>query len=152
MIGVCLGTRSYMDTIENRIMVEKGLRDLIKLGVTEFYSGGIGSFEKSCARYIKDLKQEFPFIKSYLILAYYNPQISKEDEKEIQLKYDGTIYPPLENVPLRFAISKRNKWMVDIADCILFYVNNHYTNSFKFLEYAHKRKKMYVNLGSELLE
>ena len=30
-------------------------------------------------------------------------------------KYDGTLYPPLETIPRRFAISHRNRWMVDAA-------------------------------------
>ena len=36
--------------------------------------------------------------------------------------YDSTVYPPLENVPHRFAISHRNRWMVENADVVVAYV------------------------------
>ena len=33
--------------------------------------------------------------------------------------YDSTLYPPLENVPYKFAISKRNEWMINESDLII---------------------------------
>ena len=36
--------------------------------------------------------------------------------------YDESIYPPIENVPPKFAIAKRNEWMMTNADFIIVYV------------------------------
>ncbi len=36
--------------------------------------------------------------------------------------YDETTYPPPENTPLRYAISRRNKWLVAQADTIIAYI------------------------------
>ena len=36
------------------------------------------------------------------------------------------MYPLLENVIPRFAISKRNEWMIDKADLIIAFVNHEY--------------------------
>lgn len=37
------------------------------------------------------------------------------------LEYDYLLYPSIENVPYRFAIAKRNEWMVEQADIIVSY-------------------------------
>ena len=60
--------------------------------------------------------------------------------------YDSIIYPPLENVPYKFAISKRNQWMVQQSDFIIAYVSTHFGGAYKTLLYAHKQNKPYVNL------
>ncbi len=36
--------------------------------------------------------------------------------------YDDTLYPPIEEGPQRFAISRRNKWMVDQARVVVAYI------------------------------
>ena len=63
--------------------------------------------------------------------------------------YDGVIYPELENVPLRFAISYRNMWMIENADLIIAYVCNEYGGAYESLKFALKRKKSIINLASE---
>ena len=61
--------------------------------------------------------------------------------------YDSIVYPPLEKVPFRFAISKRNEWMVDNADIIIGYVKNQYGGAYKILEYAKRQRKNIINLA-----
>ncbi|MEG1529959.1 MAG: hypothetical protein RR405_06335, partial [Clostridia bacterium] len=53
--------------------------------------------------------------------------------------YDEIIYPELEEVPYKFAISKRNEWMVDNADLVIAFVNHHFGGAYSTLQYA-KRK------------
>ena len=64
--------------------------------------------------------------------------------------YDSVIYPPLEKVPPRAAIVKRNEWMIEKADLIIAYVKQTYGGAYKALQYAHKRKKMMINLAEDL--
>ena len=33
--------------------------------------------------------------------------------------YDDVIFPPLESVPRKFAVLKRNEWMVEEADLVI---------------------------------
>ncbi len=114
-----------------------------------FFLGGYGSYDSACARYIKELKEIYPHIKSYLILAYLDRKLDDYDKKRIKELYDDTIFPPLENVPLRFAISKRNEWIVNQADYIFFYVNHSWGGASKSLEYAKRKKKDYINFGDK---
>ena len=51
--------------------LKKKLVSLIEEGdVTTFYSGGKGDFDFLCAHTVNELRKDYPFIKSYLILAY----------------------------------------------------------------------------------
>ena len=60
--------------------------------------------------------------------------------------YDETVYPDIESVPKRYAISARNKWMVDASDVIVSYVDHDWGGASKTLEYAKKRKKRIISL------
>ena len=61
--------------------------------------------------------------------------------------YDSTIYPPLENTPPKFAILKRNEWMINAADLIIAFVTHSYGGTYKSFEYAKKKKKNLINLS-----
>lgn len=111
------------------------IESLIQEGATEFYLGGYGGFDVLAARTIKDLKKEHPDVRSYLIIPYL------EREYDLTL-YDGSIFPPLENTPLRFAISRRNEWMVRESDVVVAYVTHDWGGAAKTLRYAERQKNI----------
>ena len=88
---------------------------LIEQGATTFYLGGYGAFDNLAASVLRAQKKRYPQIELILVLAYL------ESAKNIS-GCDSTVYPPLETVPRRFAISHRNRWMVDAADAVVAYV------------------------------
>lgn len=61
---------------------------------------------------------------------------------------DSIIYPPLEKVPKRFCILKRNEWIIDHSDIIVFFVRYSYGGAHTALEYAKKKKKKIYNIAS----
>ena len=63
--------------------------------------------------------------------------------------YDSTVYPPLETVPRRFAISHRNRWMVEASDVVVAYVLHDWGGAATTLRYA-KQKDRRIILYSEL--
>ncbi len=63
--------------------------------------------------------------------------------------YDDIIYPPIENAPLRFAIVKRNEYMVDIADLLICFVERKYGGAYRTLLYAGRKKKRIINLSAK---
>ena len=65
-------------------------------------------------------------------------ELNREAEDDL---YDGTIYPPLENVPKRLAIIKRNEWMVDHSDVIVAYVLHEWGGANIMLQYATRKGK-----------
>ncbi|MBR1984210.1 MAG: DUF1273 domain-containing protein [Clostridia bacterium] len=117
--------------------------------IYNFWLGGYGGYDSCCARYVKEMKDIYPQIKSYLVLAYIHNKMDDYDKEYIAKMFDGTIYPPLEKVPLRYAISKRNQWIVDNSDYIIFYVNYSWGGACKSFEYANKKHKDYINFGTK---
>ena len=64
--------------------------------------------------------------------------------------YDETVYPPLESVPKRYAISRRNEWMVRESDIVIAYVIRGFGGAAKTLEYAQRKKKRIVIFNPDL--
>ena len=108
--------------------------ELIDHGASEFYLGGYGGFDYLCAATLRELKKVHPHIRLILILPYLNSNMLTDG-------YDETIYPPLESVPKRFAISRRNEWMVRGSDAVVAYVTHGWGGAAKTLEYARRQKK-----------
>lgn len=111
----------------------------------KFYLGGYGGFDSLAFSILRKLKRDFQnieliFISPYLDSSYSKLQIANEI-------YDGTLYPPLETVPKRFAILKRNEWMVDNCDLLIAYVKYSWGGARKTLDYAIRKKKPYINFA-----
>ena len=104
-------------------------------GVTEFFVGGYGGFDRLAAGAVIRAKRSHPHIALELLLPYH----PSERPIEPPNGFDGTFYPPgMERVPRRLAILKANRYMVDHSDCIVAYVR-HPGNARNLLEYARKR-------------
>ena len=107
-------------------------------GVTEFYVGGYGGFDRIAGAAVKQLKAQYPRISLRIMIPYH----PAERPVEAPNGYDGTYYPNgLEGVPKRFRIAKANRIMIDTSDWLIAYVYHGASNSRKFLEYAERRKK-----------
>lgn len=118
--------------------VEKWLyavsESLIEQGAVTFYLGGYGAFDGLAASVLREQKKRYPQIELVLILAYLN------DRRDTS-GYDRTVYPPLETVPRRFAISHRNRWMVEVSDVVVAYVLHDWGGAATTLRYAKQKKK-----------
>lgn len=112
--------------------------NLIEQGAITFYLGGHGAFDSMAASVLKAQKKRYPHIELVLVLAYLN-------SKRNTFGYDSTIYPPLEMVPHRFAISYRNRWMVESADVVVAYVLHEWGGAATTLRYAKQEKKQIVS-------
>ena len=93
-----------------------------------------------CAAVLRELKRTNPHIRLILVLPYLNSSILTDG-------YDETVYPPLESVPRRFAISRRNEWMVMEGDAVVAYVTHGWGGAAKTLEYARRKKKKILLFG-----
>ena len=117
----------------------------IQNGADLFYLGGYGHFDRMAAGVVWELKKKYPHIKSVLVLAYLN--------REVDMRYyDETTYPPLENTPPRYAISKRNEWMAARADTVIAYVTHGWGGAAQMLRAAKRKRKRVMNLAEETAE
>lgn len=126
------------DTPELRSWLHKTIEEQIENGAKLFLLGGYGAFDGIAASVVWELKKDYPEIESILVLPYLDRDVDTS-------KYDGTTYPSLENVPRRYAILKRNRWMVDSADVVIANVKYGWGGAVQTLEYAMKKKKTIYN-------
>jgi hypothetical protein len=117
-----------------------------------FYCGGYGGFDSVASQAIDVLRKTYSEIEVEKI--YVTPYIAascKEKLDTLKNYYDEILYPPLENVPLRFAISRRNEWMVENSDIVIAYVKYSWGGAAKTLEYAKRRKKNIILINENTL-
>ena len=116
---------------------------LIEQGATTFYLGGYGAFDLLAASVLREQKKQYPQIELVLVLAYLNTGRNTSG-------YDSTVYPPLETVPRRFAISHRNRWMVESADVVVAYVLHDWGGAATTLRCVRQKKKQIISYRDEM--
>ena len=120
------------------------IKEIRKNPTCKFYLGGYGDFDGLCLRTLRELKKEFQSIELIFITPYIDKNYSKLEFAKYH--YDDVIFPPLECVPRKFAILKRNEWMVDSADLVIAYVKYFWGGASKTLEYAQRKKVPIINI------
>jgi len=109
-----------------------------------FYVGNHGAFDRMVLKNLRLLKNDYPYINYFVVLAYY----PKEQSALISQDYSDTIYPDgLESVPPKYAVAKRNRWMVEQSDIVVTYVKYSGGGAAQFKELAEKKGKMVYNLA-----
>lgn len=143
MIVTFCGHGDYNYSDEIRLKLRNTIIDLINNGADKFLLGGYGSFDMISAHLIYELKADFPDIMSVLVIPYLNRKYDMD-------WYDTSIYPPIENTPKRYAIIKRNYWIVDKADVLIAFVKYDFGGAYKTFSYAKRKKKHIINLYNEV--
>ena len=117
------------------------LIDLIEnKNVNVFYVGNNGNFDTMVRRQLEDLSQTYPIAYS-VVLAYLPTEKNKYDD------LTHTIYPEgLETVPKRFAISWRNKWMIQQSDIVVTYITRNFGGAWQFEKISEKQNKTIIHL------
>ena len=85
--------------------------------ISKFYLGGYGDFDGLCLRTLRELKHDFPTIEILFITPYLDKNYSKLEFAKYY--YDDVIFPPIESVPRKFAILKRNEWRLNKLTLLL---------------------------------
>lgn len=128
---------------------EKKLLEFLKARVgstpCEFFLGGYGSFDNFCCHITRKFKEEHEGAKRIFITPYNRDEYLERRSAELW-DFDEIIYPELENVPPKFAISRRNRWMVKRADLIIVYVNHKHGGAYQAYKYAMSLGKEIFNL------
>ena len=85
-------------------------------------------------------------------VLYLHPSYQKTHLNYDKSLYDEILYPHLEEKPLRFAISYRNRWMAEKADCIITYVTHEWGGAYKTYEYAKRMQKQIFNIAQKEIQ
>ena len=131
------GHRDLDDPEAIRHWLEETVDRLIGDGADRFLLGGYCAFDLLAASVVSQAKQKHPTIRSILVLPYL-------DRKADASLYDSTLYPPLETVPRRFAIVKRNEYMVSCSDVVVAYVLYSWGGAAATLRYAERQHKQII--------
>jgi len=120
---------------------------IINYNVDMFYVGNQGAFDYKVKHIIYDLIKEFPNIDYLIVLAY----IPIKRIENLAIGEFNTILPEgIENVPPRFAISWRNKWMLKQSDYVVTYITHSFGGAAFFAEMAKKQKKNIINIAERM--
>lgn len=140
MIVAFFGHREIIHSEELSVKLETVIRNLIHDGADEFLLGGYGAFDVLAAKTVRKLKTDYPQIHSTLVLAYLNHDYDND-------LYDETVYPPLEKVPMKYAITKRNEWIINKADIIVSYVEHGWGGAASARNFAKRKKKKIISIN-----
>ena len=144
MICTFFGHRYVPQKIEPTL--RSTLIDLIEnQGVNLFYVGNHGEFDAMLRRVLRELSAKYP-IRYHVVLAY---MPEKRDEYRLT-DYSDTILPEgIETAPKRFAISYRNKWMIEQSDFVVTYVvHDAASGASQFKKLAERKGKTVIELSS----
>lgn len=143
MVCTFFGHRNVTKEIENKL--RKTIIDLIEnKNVDTFYVGNHGNFDFLVRKNLEQLCSIYPQIKYFIVLAY----LPKSNDFLNKAYYSRTIYADgLENTPLKFAIIKRNRWMIDKSDYVVTCVQHNLSNASQFEELSKRKGKIVINIA-----
>ncbi len=114
-------------------------RHIIEYGVTDFLVGNYGQFDRMAAATVKRAKTRHPGIRLYLMLPYRLELGRPLPDLE---GYDNAVYPAeMEGVPLRLAIPRLNRMMIEDSGYVIAYVTHSWGGAATTLEYAQARER-----------
>lgn len=122
--------------------VRAEIAKLVECGVTDFLCGGMGAFDYLCAAAVYQQKRKHPRIKSHAIIPYLT--------RDVQAKefFDSIVYPDgLEKYHHRYAITARDRWMVENSAYALCYINHDWGGAAKTYRRAMKEGLFIINIG-----
>lgn len=124
-------------------LLQKVIFDLVENnGAKNFYIGNHGNFDLMAKKSLQEIKLHYCDITYTVVLAYLP---AKPDE---YTDYSDTVYPEdIENVPPRFAICRRNEWMIERSDVVITYVKHQYGGAAKYKQLAERKGKKVIELA-----
>ena len=118
-----------------KILVEKE-------GVETFLVGNQGGFDAVVRKMLMYLKEEYPHIKYSVVMAYVHTK------NRFHIDYSDTVFPEeLEEVFPKWAIDKRNRYMISKSSFAVTYVQRSFGGAFKYKRLAEKKGLRVINLA-----
>ncbi len=151
MIITFCGHSDYIASVEDEQKILSILSEKIGDQNAELFLGGYGAFDAFAQKCGRKYQETHPNTKLVFVTPYVTPSDEKIYSYNRKENYDTTVYPPLEHVPLRFAILQRNEWMVERADLVIAYVRHEWGGAHKAYKHALKKQKEIFNLADSFL-
>ena len=138
MVCTFFGKRDAPSSVRGRVRDE--INRLIDEGVDLFYVGNNGNFDLPLQSVLLDIGGSRSDFRFFVVLF-------RLDEG-VNVEWRSTLFPEeLSSAPPRFAISVRNRWMINNSDIVVTYTNDRFSASFKWREAAKRRGLRIIDLG-----
>lgn len=129
-------------------VLRNAIENLIQQGTREFLVGNHGQFDGMVFSCLQSLSKEYPEISYSVALAYLPTH-----DQEYDIYHGHSFYPEGQELGLaKFAIERRNRYLIDSADICICYVNHAFGGAYKFARMAKNRSLQVINLGSMTIE
>ena len=146
MIITFCGHSSFIGTVEIKDKMMNILEEKVGNNPAEFLLGGYGDFDSFAYSCCKEYQKAHPQVKLIFVTPYITESYQRNHLEDKNNFYDEIIYPEIEKAPLKFAISYRNKWMVEKSDLVIAYVKNTYGGAYQTYKHAQRKEKEIINL------
>lgn len=125
-----------------RIIISRGDREV------EFLVGRNGDFDLVAASVVRRLKKELNVENVFLTLVLpYETAELRNNAEAFENYYDSIeISEASADKNFKYAITARNRDMIDRSDTVVVYVKNQSGGAYQSLRYAEKNEKQIVNL------
>jgi len=134
------GHRDATEEIKKRLK-ETILHLIQKENVKNFVVGNNGNFDFYAQCVLKELQNEGVDLCFDIVL-------SRLGEIALSGNQNETIFPEgLEDTLPKFAISKRNEWLIKNSSFLIAYVTHTFSNSYTWMQKASKRGLKIINLA-----
>ena len=150
MIITFCGHASYVQKQGDEEAMLALLEEVIGDDPAELYLGGYGAFDAFAHRCGSKYRDTHPNVKLIFVTPYITESYQKSHLEPVKPLYDAIVYPPIENVPFRFAISHRNKWMVEQADILIAYITHEFGGAYTTCKYAKSKKKRILDFAARV--
>ena len=107
----------------------------------DFYLGDYGDFDTLAYDCCKMYSQNHKNASLIFITPYITPEYQKNHLEYKKERFDGIIYPEIEDRPLRFALTYRNRWMVEKSDLVIAGIFHSFGGAYQTYKYAKMIKK-----------
>ena len=124
----------------DRNLLLRTIRQRILQGDDVFFVGHQGAFDREVYLCLGQLREEYLHIRICVVLAY----LPTEKDEELL----DSMYPEgLETAHPKYAIDKRNRWMVAASHSCICYIDHTWGGAYKFVKFAQKRGLAVINIG-----
>ena len=140
---IFFGHRDVQETVRHKIK-KTILMLLATKQISCFYVGNNGRFDYWVQMVLRELGREGIDVPYFIVLSHI-------DERALSQEQEHTLFPEeLATSLARFAINRRNEWLIRHADMAVAYVMFEASNSQKLLQKAQRKGLSIINLAETI--
>ena len=146
MIVTFCGNAQFSKSEEYEQKILAFLEERVGDQPADMYLGGYGGFDSFAYDCCKKYKETHPNISLVFVTPYLSVDYQRNRLQYEKPRYDSILYPDIEDKPKRYAITYRNKYMVEKADYVVAFVSHGWGGAYTTYKHAKRKGKEIFNL------